>query len=122
MYITSFTWIAQKVLQFQSKDDLIKQQLDEIKLCKEKTFPNLPLVLSQIEVTKTADEDTLVDALEAKYDTLKDKLILDALEKQMGDSEWANMNEKDRQWELMKIKLEQRRLKEEGISYCIFNS
>ena len=67
------------------------------------------------EAIKQADKDTLVEALESKYDVLKDKLILDALEKQMGASKWAEMNERERQRELLKLKLQQKKLQQEGI-------
>lgn len=72
------------------------------------------------EATKKTDANDLIDALETKYDALKDKLILDALEKQMGDLQWAALNEQERQRQLMKIKLEQRKLKQEGIICSLF--
>ena len=60
------------------------------------------------------DEHVLVEALKSKYDALKDKLILEALEKQIGQVQWASLTEKQRQNEMMKLKLEQKKLIEEG--------
>ena len=64
----------------------------------------------------TVDDDSLVQALETKYDALKDKLILEGLEKQMGEAMWAEKSEQERQKELMQFKLQQKRLKQQGIS------
>lgn len=103
-----------KSLSQKSSEDLIELQEHDEKLCSERKFPNLVFVLTMAEATKKTDANDLIDALETKYDALKDKLILDALEKQMGDLQWAALNEQERQRQLMKIKLEQRKLKQEG--------
>ena len=50
---------------------------------------------------------------------MKDKLILEALEKQQGAAQWQQMNEKERQKQLLKVKLEEKRLKKEGIHYSL---
>eukprot|EP00111_Clytia_hemisphaerica_P002852 TCONS_00008039-protein len=91
-----------------------EEQQGEIKICQTKCFKNLIQLLAAPEAIKQADKDTLVEALESKYDVLKDKLILDALEKQMGASKWAEMNERERQRELLKLKLQQKKLQQEG--------
>ena len=98
----------------------MKLQDAEIKLCQEKKFPNLPFILATSEVNKSTDDNALMGALEAKYDALKDKLILDALEKRYGKDVWENMSEDQRNHEIMKIKLEQKRLIDAGmlISVC----
>ena len=89
-------------------------QKQEFEYISSKQFPQLANVLGSPDETKSADTDALVGALDTKYDALKDKLILEALEKQMGEAEWADMNEKERQQKLLRIKLEQKKLKREG--------
>lgn len=61
-----------------------------------------------------SQEDELLQALEEKYDTLRDKLLLEALEKQMGAAEWAHLSERERQAQLAKLKLQERRLRQQG--------
>ena len=61
-----------------------------------------------------AQEDELLKALEEKYDALRDKLLLEALEKQMGAAEWARLSEQERQARLAKMKLQERRLRQQG--------
>ena len=93
---------------------MVACQEKEIQLCENLKFKNIQSVLSAPETIKVADENALVEALESKYDALKDKLILDALEKQMGAASWAKMNERDRQHELLKMKLKHKKLQQEG--------
>ena len=61
-----------------------------------------------------SQEDELLKALEEKYDALRDKLLLEALEKQMGAAEWARLSEQERQARLAKLKLQERRLRQQG--------
>lgn len=61
-----------------------------------------------------SQEDELLKALEDKYDALRDKLLLEALEKQMGAAEWARLSEQERQTRLAKLKLQERRLRQQG--------
>lgn len=86
----------------------------EMGLANSHEFPNLLYILSLPEVDDSVDVNVLVKALKSKYDTLKDKLILEALEKQIGQVEWASLTEKQRQNEMLKLKLEQKKLMEEG--------
>ena len=55
-----------------------------------------------------------MQALDDKYDTLRDKLLSEALMRQMGEEEWRRLSERERQERLMKLKLEERRLRQEG--------
>merc|ERR1712048_1206746 len=59
-------------------------------------------------------EDQLVNALDMKYDAVLDKLALDALQKQMSDADWAKMSERERQAAALKLRLEQKKLMQEG--------
>eukprot|EP00057_Strongylocentrotus_purpuratus_P011445 XP_011665919.1 PREDICTED: trichohyalin isoform X2 [Strongylocentrotus purpuratus] len=90
---------------------LQKESLEAIRLEKHE---NVAVVITSTDLGTQADESQLVEALEAKYDALKDKLLADALMKQMGEGEWARLSEKERQLRLMKLKLEERRLRQEG--------
>jgi len=49
-----------------------------------------------------------------KYDALKDKLLFDALMKQMGEADWLRLSEKERQQKLMELKKRARELQREG--------
>lgn len=59
-------------------------------------------------------EEELVEALEQKYDAIKDKLLTEALMKQVGDAQWAALSERERQAKLLKLKLQERKLRQEG--------
>ena len=56
----------------------------------------------------------ILQALEKKYDTLRDKLLLESLKKQLGAAEWAMLSEQERQKKLLALKREERRLRKEG--------
>ncbi|CAH1784103.1 unnamed protein product [Owenia fusiformis] len=60
------------------------------------------------------EETEIIKALEQKYDAMRDKLLAEALMKQFGEAEWGRMSEQERQRQLMKMKLEERRLRKEG--------
>ena len=55
-----------------------------------------------------------MQALEEKYDALRDKLLMEALIAQVGETEWKLLSEQERQRKLMQLKLEERRLRQEG--------
>nr|CAB3228489.1 trichohyalin-like [Phallusia mammillata] len=61
-----------------------------------------------------ADDEHLLQALEDKYDALRDKVLMEALMRQLGEDEWNRMSEKERQARLMKLKMEERRLRRKG--------
>ncbi|XP_070192500.1 trichohyalin-like isoform X3 [Littorina saxatilis] len=74
------------------------------------------LVFSPETLTSEGEEevDPIVEALEGKYDALRDKLLLQALIDQIGEKNWQNMSEKERQRRLMELKLKERQLRREG--------
>ena len=88
--------------------------------CQERWYDNLAacvLGLKRKQARPSAEEsaeEELVEALEQKYDAMKDKLLTEALMKQMGASEWAALSERERQAKLLKLKLQERRLRQEG--------
>lgn len=53
-------------------------------------------------------------ALNDKYDTLRDKLLMDALMKQYSQAEWDKLSEQERQNRLAKLKLLEKKLRHEG--------
>ena len=88
--------------------------------CKEGWYDNLAACVLGLKrkqarlTTEESAEEELVEALEQKYDALKDKLLTEVLMKQMGDAEWATLSERERQAKLLKLKLQERRLRQEG--------
>ena len=71
-------------------------------------------VFATPEQITSVGEEQLVDALDSKYDTLRDKLLSEALMKEMGAAEWQALTEQERQARLVKMKVEERRLRKEG--------
>lgn len=57
-----------------------------------------------------------LQALEDKYDSLRDKLLAEALMRLLGEKAWREMSERERQRRLMELKLEERRLRREGVA------
>ena len=56
----------------------------------------------------------VVKELEKKYDAMKDRLILQMLEKQMGEEEWMRLSERERQKKMMQMKIRDRQLRAAG--------
>lgn len=88
--------------------------------CQERWYDNLAACVLGLKrkqarvAAEESPEQELVEALEQKYDALKDKLLTEALMKQMGDAEWAALSERERQAKLLKLKLQERKLRQEG--------
>ena len=88
--------------------------------CQERWYDNLSaciLGLKRKQARPSAEESPeqeLVEALEQKYDAMKDKLLTEALMKQMGEAEWAALSERERQAKLLKLRLQERKLRQEG--------
>ena len=53
-------------------------------------------------------------ALDEKYDALRDKLLLEALMAQMSEAEWKKLSEEERQRLLMELRLKEKRLRQQG--------
>ena len=58
--------------------------------------------------------DLCAQALEEKYDSLRDKLLSDALMRQLGEAEWQALSEQERQRRLMMLKLKEKQLRKQG--------
>jgi len=95
-----------------TEEELAKVRTREINARKYEEVSNVAEVIFSYEGTGTDKE--IVKALDKKYDALMDKLVLDALKNQLGAAEWAAMSEKERQAELLRRRLEQKRLMREG--------
>ena len=76
-------------------------------------------VFATPEQITSVGEEQLVDALDSKYDTLRDKLLSEALMKEMGAAEWQALSEQERQAKLVKMKVEERRLRKEGKPWAL---
>lgn len=72
------------------------------------------VVFGMPEKITSVGEEQLVDALDSKYDTLRDKLLSEVLIKQMGAAEWQALSEQERQARLVEMKLEERKLRKAG--------
>ncbi|ESO89984.1 hypothetical protein LOTGIDRAFT_164683 [Lottia gigantea] len=60
------------------------------------------------------DEHLVIAALEKKYDVMRDKLIVEALMREIGQAEWSRLSQLQKQKQVIQIKLENRRLRREG--------
>ena len=97
----------------QDSQELLRIKQQQLQACGEEWVDNISAVLLGTEDV-TSQEDELVKALEDKYDTLRDKLLLEALMKQYGEAEWARLSERERQTLLTKLKLQEKRLRQQG--------
>ena len=98
----------------QDKKELVELQNHHIEARQTETLSNVVTVVTRPEEVSDANDNELVQALEDKYDALRDKLIADALIKQVGESDWKAMSERDRMAKLVQLKLEAKKLKKEG--------
>ena len=103
---------------FQDKAELITLQTRLLAEAQSDVRSNLITVFGNPEQITTVGEEQLLDALDSKYDTLRDKLLSEALMKEMGAAEWQALSEQERQAKLVKMKLEERRLRREGKMNC----
>ena len=98
---------------YQDIPELFRLRQQEHTAWQEELLDGISAVLLGTE-ENVSQEDELLKALEDKYDALRDKLLLEALEKQMGAAEWVHLSEQERQARLAKLKLQERRLRQQG--------
>ncbi|XP_052781835.1 trichohyalin-like [Mya arenaria] len=72
---------------------------------------NIAWVVLNPDPRDSSSHDDIIEALEGKYDALKDKLLAEALIKELGESEWNRMSEKERQRRIFQLKLKERQLR-----------
>ena len=97
----------------QDIQELFRLRQQEHSSWQEELLDGISAVLLGTE-ENASQEDELLKALEDKYDALRDKLLLEALEKQMDAAEWVRLSEQERQARLAKLKLQERRLRQQG--------
>lgn len=102
------------VFSVQDKTELVQLQENLFQARKDASQPNVVAVVTQAEIWGTANERDLSQALNYKYDVLKDRLLRDALMQQVGLTEWEALSENDRLSRLAQMKLKVQALQSEG--------
>ncbi|XP_064633679.1 golgin subfamily A member 4-like [Lineus longissimus] len=105
--------VMNKILDM-STDEMIELQKTIVQDMKIARIENVAVALFSPEEGKKAGEKELMSALEGKYDALRDKLLMEALIQQLGESNWKRLSEKERQQKLLEFKLKERQLRKEG--------
>ena len=103
------------IVVLQDKTALVQLQENILHSRKEGSHENLAKVVTQEETWGNADERDLSQALEYKFDALKDSLLRDALAQQLSVAEWAALSESDRNYKLAQMKLKVQAMQREGI-------
>lgn len=98
----------------QDKTELVQLQENLFQSRKEGLHANVATVVTQAEVWGTANERDLSQALQHKYEALKDRLLRDALIQQVGVTEWAALSDNDRFIKLAQMKLKVQELQRQG--------
>ena len=102
------------LLFLQDETALVQVQENILQSRKEGSHENLAKVVTQEETWGNADERDLSQALEYKFDALKDSLLRDALAQQLGVAEWAALSESDRNYKVAQMKLKVQAMQREG--------
>ena len=108
------------VFSVQDKTELVQLQENLFQARKDASQPNVVAVVTQAEIWGTANERDLSQALNYKYDVLKDRLLRDALMQQVGLTEWEALSENDRFSRLAQMKLKVQALQSEGKPFILF--
>lgn len=119
----SYSFLFQRVVKLiklglfpsvQDKTELVQLQESIFQSRKESLHKNVVTVVTQAEIWGNANERDLSQALQYKYDALKDRLLRDALVQQLGVTEWAALSENDRNAKLAQMKIKVQALQSEG--------
>ncbi|XP_052070817.1 trichohyalin-like isoform X2 [Mytilus californianus] len=109
---------AEKVLQslMEEGQDFIKLQMKIIEEKRNEVRENISIVLLTSETCDSSsnEETELLEALDGKYDALRDKLLAEVLMRQLGETEWNRLSELERQKKLAELKLKERQLRRDG--------
>ncbi|XP_033746567.1 trichohyalin-like isoform X2 [Pecten maximus] len=95
-------------------EELNTLQSDVMQSRKVNAAENVAVVVFSPESTDGSTDTELIEALDGKFDALRDKLLAEALMKQLGEAEWKLLSEKERQKKLMELKLKERQLRRDG--------
>lgn len=101
-------------MELQEAVDLVEIQKQELEIQASKKWSNIVVILSAAEKIDHVGDSEFIDALESKYETLKDKLILEALERRHGHEEWSELTEIEKFNRLMEVKLQIKSLLDQG--------
>ena len=93
---------------------MIEQQKREIEANETARWPNIVITISAPEDTTNASSDQFEDAIESRYDAVKEKLIYEAVERSVGVEGWMDLSDEDAYAKMMEIKLKIENLKKEG--------
>ncbi|KAL4226590.1 hypothetical protein ACF0H5_014574 [Mactra antiquata] len=99
------------------KTDVQSIQMEEKKVLadiKSNMADNIVKVVLYSDATDGTTDTEVIEALEAKYDALKDKLLAKALLKELGENEWNRLSEKERQRKIFQLKMKERQLRKAG--------
>lgn len=107
------------VFSVQDKTELVQLQENLFQARKDASQLNVVAVVTQAEIWGTANERDLSQALNYKYDVLKDRLLRDALMQQVGLTEWEALSENDRLSRLAQMKLKVQALQSEGKPFIL---
>ncbi|XP_063400098.1 trichohyalin-like isoform X3 [Mytilus trossulus] len=109
---------AEKVIQsfIEEGQDFIKLQTKIIEEKRNEVRENIAIVLLTSETCDSSsnEETEILEALDGKYDALRDKLLAEVLMKQLGETEWNRLSELERQKKLAELKLKERQLRRDG--------
>ncbi|KAJ8301441.1 hypothetical protein KUTeg_020428 [Tegillarca granosa] len=97
-----------------SIDELVNTQQKQIQERKCCMIENVAIVIFTPETTGEDSETELLEALDGKFDALRDKLLAEALMRQLGESEWNRLSDLERQKKLTELKLKEKQLRREG--------
>ena len=112
---------APKYLLFQSPTTLMQLRAVQHQARRNRWYDNIAMTFFGQKTAarkhsehKVPSEEELLNALEGKYDALKDKLIAQSLLNELGASVWERLSKKERQAEILKIRLQDKKLRKEG--------
>lgn len=93
-------------------EELISLRAKQIEARQDRIATNVVDVVTKYE--GVSDDNRIIDALEKKYDSLRDKLLLESLISQFGRDNWMNLSAKDKQQRLVQLKFELKKFLREG--------
>ncbi|KAL3852521.1 hypothetical protein ACJMK2_016149, partial [Sinanodonta woodiana] len=108
---------AERILQStadKAEADILDKQRQVISDRDKGVCENIAQVVFTMDSEDMDPEADLVEALEGKYDALRDQLLAEALIKELGESEWNRMTEKEKQKRMLQLKLKERQLRKAG--------
>ncbi|XP_053377355.1 trichohyalin-like isoform X2 [Mercenaria mercenaria] len=103
-----------KTLAAKNDDGIQTEEKRILEETKSNMADNIALVVLSPDPTDGTTDDEVIDALKGKYDVLKDKLLAEALMKELGEAEWNRLSDKERQRKIFQLKKKERQLRKAG--------